>query len=43
MMGDNCDNSYDSRFWGPVEERAVRGRVYKIYWPLDRAGPLAAR
>src|SRR5262245_15806907 len=26
MMGDNRDNSYDSRYWGPVDMDLVKGR-----------------
>jgi len=40
VLGDDRDDSNDSRFLGPVAGEAVLGRVYKIYWPLDRAGPL---
>ena len=31
-MGDNRDNSYDSRFWGTVPAHLVKGRVLFIYW-----------
>jgi signal peptidase I len=40
VMGDNRGNSQDSRFWGPVADDDVIGRVWLIYWPLDRAGGL---
>lgn len=32
MMGDNRDNSYDSRFWGPVGMDLVKGRAMFIYF-----------
>ncbi len=36
MMGDNRYNSFDSRFWGPLDERLIRGRALFIYWSWDR-------
>jgi signal peptidase I len=35
MMGDNRDNSKDSRFWGTVEMDRVKGRAMFIYWSWD--------
>ena len=32
MMGDNRDNSNDSRFWGPVQMDLVKGRAMFIYF-----------
>ena len=32
MMGDNRDNSFDSRFWGPVRRDDIVGRAMVIYW-----------
>ncbi|QIF02010.1 signal peptidase I [Roseimicrobium sp. ORNL1] len=37
VLGDNTHNSYDSRFWGTVPLKALRGRVESCVWPLDRA------
>jgi len=32
MMGDNRDNSEDSRFWGFLPQHYVKGRAMMIYW-----------
>jgi signal peptidase I len=34
-MGDNRDNSLDSRFWGPLPQAKVVGRAELIYWSWD--------
>ena len=35
MMGDNRDNSNDSRFWGTVDMGLVKGRAMFLYWSWD--------
>ncbi len=35
VMGDNRDQSHDSRFWGYVPLASVRGKAFVIYWSWD--------
>ena len=30
FLGDNNDNSFDSRFWGMIDENAIYGRAFLI-------------
>jgi signal peptidase I len=35
MMGDNRDNSNDSRYWGTLDMDLVKGRAMFLYWSWD--------
>ena len=38
VLGDNSQNSFDSRFWGFVDEKDFIGEPYLRVWPFDRFG-----
>jgi signal peptidase I len=35
MLGDNRDNSEDSRYWGFVDRRSIRGQPWRLYFSFD--------
>jgi signal peptidase I len=36
VLGDNRDNSYDSRYWGFVPDSLVKGRPLVIYYSYEQ-------
>lgn len=40
VLGDNSSDSWDSRFWGFVDESDFIGEPYLRVWPLTRFGPM---
>jgi len=42
MLGDNRDESEDSRYWGFVERRALEGRPLFVYYSFDPAARRSA-
>jgi signal peptidase I len=40
MMGDNRDESEDSRYWGPVPKKWIIGNAFATYWPPKKIGTL---
>jgi signal peptidase I len=39
VLGDNRDNSEDSRYWGFVDRRSIRGHPWRLYFSYDLASP----
>ena len=40
VLGDNSSDSFDSRYWGFVDDRDIIGVPYLRVWPLTRFGPM---
>ena len=40
VMGDNRNNSADSRFFGAIDSKTVTGHAVAIYWPINHIGVL---
>ncbi len=43
LLGDNSRDSYDSRYYGAIDEKQIRGVDYKIIFPLSRAHLLVSK
>ena len=41
VLGDNRENSMDSRFWGVLDLHKIRGKALLIYWSWDSKETLA--
>ncbi|HJI81310.1 MAG TPA: signal peptidase I [Eggerthellaceae bacterium] len=40
VMGDNRENSSDSRYFGSIDENTIFGKAVFTYWPINRIGLL---
>ena len=38
LLGDNSEESYDSRIFGSIPKEYIVGKIYKVYYPHNRAG-----
>lgn len=42
VLGDNRDNSEDSRYWGFVDRSSIRGRPWFVYYSFDPGAEVAS-
>jgi signal peptidase I len=42
-MGDNRDQSYDSRYWGVVSMEEIKGKAFIMYWSWNNDGSFLAK
>lgn len=36
VLGDNTASSLDGRYYGPIFEKQIFGRITRVYWPISR-------
>ena len=36
MLGDNTENSYDGRYFGPIRQEDLVGPAFMVYWPITK-------